>query len=138
MGEQNSRFEAALNGITQLSENFISQIMIEDLETNDAEPVGFSDSNFSINSSEFGKAYNIVPTAPCLDIEEVGGDSSHLNASTRKKRMRTSEVWKYFEEVRENGEVWAICKSCSTRYRGESTNGTTNLHKHLKSCAGKK
>ncbi|KAJ6741256.1 DELLA PROTEIN RGA2-LIKE [Salix purpurea] len=138
VGEQNSRFEAASNGITQLSENFISQIMIEDLETNDAEPVGFSDSNFSINSSEFGKAYNIVPTAPCLDIEEVGGDSSHLNASTRKKRMRTSEVWKYFEEVRGNGEVWAICKSCSTRYRGESTNGTTNLHKHLKSCAGKK
>ncbi|KAB5548585.1 hypothetical protein DKX38_011991 [Salix brachista] len=65
VGEQNS------NGITQLPENFISQIMIENLETNDAEPVGFSDSNFSINSSEFGKAYNIVPTAPCLDIEEL-------------------------------------------------------------------
>ncbi|KAJ6377729.1 hypothetical protein OIU78_028037 [Salix suchowensis] len=138
VGEQNSRFEAASNGITQLSENFISQIMIEDLETNDAEPVGFSDSNFSINSSEFGKAYNIVPTAPCLDIEEVGGDSSHLTARTGKKRRRTSEVWNYFEEVRENGEVWAICKSCSTRYRGESTRGTTNLRKHLKSCAGKK
>ncbi|KAJ6741250.1 DELLA PROTEIN RGA2-LIKE [Salix purpurea] len=67
-----------------------------------------------------------------------GRDSSHLNASTGNKRRRTSEVWKHFEEVRENGELWAICKSCSTRYRGESTRGTTNLHKHLKSCAGRK
>ncbi|KAJ6677712.1 PROTEIN NLP8 [Salix viminalis] len=98
VGEQNS------NGITQLPENFISQIMIENLETNDVEPVGFSDSNFSINSSEFGNACNIVPAAPRLDNEEVGKDSSHLNASTGNKRRRTSEVWKYFEEVRENGE----------------------------------
>lgn len=100
--------------------------------------MGFSDSNFSINSSEFGNACNIVPAAPRLDNKEVGKDSSHLNASTGNKRRGTSEVWKYFEEVRENGEVWAIYKSCSTRYRGESTRGTTNLHKHLKSCAGKK
>ncbi|KAJ6677705.1 hypothetical protein OIU85_008294 [Salix viminalis] len=88
-GEQNS------NGVP---ENFIYHMTKENLETNDVEPVGFSDSNFSVNFSNF-----IVPTAPCLDIEEVGGDSSHLNAR-RKKRRRTSEVWKYFEEVTENGE----------------------------------
>jgi len=82
--------------------------------------------------------FSFVPAAPCPDNKEVGRDSSRLNASARNKRRRTSEVWQYFDEVTENGEIWAKCKSCSTRYRGESTRGTTNLHKHLKSCTGKK
>jgi len=50
-----------------------------------------------------------------------------LNASGRNKRRRTSEVWQYFDEVTENGEIWAKCKSCSNRYRGESKRGTTNI-----------
>jgi len=80
-----------------------------------------------------------VPAAPSPDNEEGGRDSSRLNASGRNKWRRTSEVWQYFDEVRENGETWAKCKSCSNRYRGESKRGTTNLRRHLeKYCAGRK
>ncbi|KAJ6371779.1 hypothetical protein OIU77_002155 [Salix suchowensis] len=79
------------------------------------------------------------PAADLFPEYEVDGvDSYHFNAGTSSKRRRTSEVWQYFDEVRENGEVWAKCRNCSTKYRGESTRGTTNLRKHLRSCTRKK
>ncbi|XP_034887223.1 uncharacterized protein [Populus alba] len=55
------------------------------------------------------------------------------------KRRKVSEVWKHFEKVKdkENDAVWAICKGCQKKYPGESTKGTSNLHKHLKSCSKK-
>ena len=55
------------------------------------------------------------------------------------KRRKVSEVWKHFDKVKdkENGAVWAICKGCQKKYPGESTKGTSNLHKHLKSCSKK-
>uniref|UniRef100_A0A6M2F0H4 BED-type domain-containing protein n=1 Tax=Populus davidiana TaxID=266767 RepID=A0A6M2F0H4_9ROSI len=83
--------------------------------------------------------FAFVPAAPIPDNEDGGRDSSRLNASGRNKRRRTSKVWQYFDEVTENGEIWAKCKSCSNSYRGESKRGTTNLRRHLeKYCAGKK
>lgn len=92
------------------------------------------DQEFEEQNSVFGpQAYQF----PDSD-ELVGMDSSHINTSRTSKRRRTSEVWQYFDEVREDGEVWAKCRSCSTKYRGESTRGTTNLRKHLRSCPGKK
>ncbi|KAJ6865985.1 hypothetical protein NC652_037497 [Populus alba x Populus x berolinensis] len=56
------------------------------------------------------------------------------------KRRKVSEVWKHFEKVKdkENDAVWAICKGCQKKYPGESTKGTSNLHKHLKSCSKKR
>ncbi|KAF9663186.1 hypothetical protein SADUNF_Sadunf17G0012100 [Salix dunnii] len=57
-------------------------------------------------------------------------------ASSNKLR---SMVWKDFDKLKdENGAEWAICKHCKKSYRGESTRGTTNLRKHLKSCPGEK
>nr|XP_034887266.1 zinc finger BED domain-containing protein RICESLEEPER 1-like [Populus alba] len=55
------------------------------------------------------------------------------------KRRKVSEVWKHFDKVKdkENGVVWAICKGCQKKYPGESTKGTSNLHKHFKSCSKK-
>jgi len=55
------------------------------------------------------------------------------------KRRKVSEVWKHFDKVKdkENGAVWAICKGCQKKYPGESTKGTSNLHKHFKSCSKK-
>ncbi|KAJ6859937.1 hypothetical protein NC651_036303 [Populus alba x Populus x berolinensis] len=54
------------------------------------------------------------------------------------KRRKVSEVWKHFDKViEENGVVRAICKGCQKKYQGESTKGTSNLHKHLKSCSKK-
>ncbi|KAJ6859936.1 hypothetical protein NC651_036302 [Populus alba x Populus x berolinensis] len=55
------------------------------------------------------------------------------------KRRKVSEVWKHFDKViEENGAVRAICKGCLKKYPGESTKGTSNLHKHLKSCSKKR
>ncbi|KAJ6859919.1 hypothetical protein NC651_036289 [Populus alba x Populus x berolinensis] len=56
------------------------------------------------------------------------------------KRRKVSEVWKHFDKDKdkENGAVWAICKGCQKKYPGESTKGTSNLHKHLKSCSKKR
>ncbi|KAG6742429.1 hypothetical protein POTOM_053300 [Populus tomentosa] len=55
------------------------------------------------------------------------------------KRRKVSEVWKHFDKViEENGAVRAICKGCQKKYPGESTKGTSNLHKHLKSCSRKR
>ncbi|KAJ6371782.1 hypothetical protein OIU77_002157 [Salix suchowensis] len=84
-------------------------------------------------NSTFRPAADLFP-----EYEVDGVDSYHFNAGTSSKRRRTSDVWQYFDEVRENGEVWAKCRNCSAKYRGESTRGTTNLRKHLRSCAGKK
>jgi len=47
-------------------------------------------------------------------------------------------VWKWFDKVEEeNGAVWAICKGFKNKYTGDSKKGTSNLHKHLKSCSKK-
>ncbi|KAJ6371786.1 hypothetical protein OIU77_002161 [Salix suchowensis] len=83
-----------------------------------------------------------VPETHDQEVEQQNSTfrpaADHSNTGTIRKRQRTSEVWLYFDEVRENGEVWAKCRNCSAKYRGESTRGTTNLRKHLRSCAGKK
>ncbi|KAF9663185.1 hypothetical protein SADUNF_Sadunf17G0012000 [Salix dunnii] len=84
-------------------------------------------------NSTFRPAADLFP-----EYEVDGVDSYHFNTATSSKRRRTSVVWQYFDEVRENGEVWAKCRNCCKKYRGESTRGTTNLRKHLRSCKGKK
>ncbi|XP_011015988.1 PREDICTED: protein NLP9-like isoform X2 [Populus euphratica] len=144
MGEQNSTCGAASNEITSTlqknpwkswkdhSSEFMELCNISNPASDGEEVQEARDQE--VEEQEFA----FVPEAPSPDNEEGGRGTSRLNASARNKRRRTSKVWQYFEEVRENGEILAKCKSCSTRYRGESTRGTTNLHKHLKSCAGKK
>ncbi|KAG5226357.1 DELLA protein [Salix suchowensis] len=105
----------------------------------------------SLNSSQIRELCNIfkppgdevrVPETHDQEVEKQNSTfrpaADHSNTGTTRKRQRTSEVWLYFDEVRENGEVWAKCRNCSAKYRGESTRGTTNLRKHLRSCAGKK
>ncbi|KAJ6865981.1 hypothetical protein NC652_037494 [Populus alba x Populus x berolinensis] len=66
-------------------------------------------------------------------------DGNMLIECADNKRRKVSEVWKDFVKVKdkENGAVWAICKGCEKKYPGESTKGTSNLHKHLKSCSKK-
>ncbi|KAJ6370508.1 hypothetical protein OIU76_028734 [Salix suchowensis] len=83
-----------------------------------------------------------VPETHDQEVEQQNSTfrpaADHSNTGTRRKRQRTSEVWLYFDEVIENGEVWAKCRNCIKKYRGEGKRGTTNLRKHLRSCAGKK
>lgn len=77
-------------------------------------------------------------------IHVDGDDEESLEPAAKKKREKkaTSEVWDYFtkstvEKKVDNGiierEVWAKCKRCAFRTRGESTRGTTVFWNHLKS-----
>eukprot|EP00258_Populus_trichocarpa_P029025 XP_024445044.1 protein NLP8 [Populus trichocarpa] len=55
------------------------------------------------------------------------------------KRQKVSEVWKDFDKfIDKENKVWAICKGCKKKYTGDSKMGTSNLHKHLKSCSRKR
>ncbi|KAG6742430.1 hypothetical protein POTOM_053301 [Populus tomentosa] len=90
---------------------------LSEIDSDGVEVPESHDQEFEEQNSVFGpQAYQF------LDSDElVGMDSSHINTSRTSKRRRTSEVRQYFDEVREDGEVWAKCRSCSTKYRGEST-----------------
>nr|XP_034909733.1 uncharacterized protein LOC118045257 isoform X2 [Populus alba] len=63
-----------------------------------------------------------------------------IECANDNKRRKVSEVWKHFDKVKdkENDAVWAICKGCQKKYPGKSTKGTSNLHKHFKSCSKKR
>jgi hypothetical protein len=52
---------------------------------------------------------------------------------------KRSDVWEYFDEVKENKiRVGAICKHCNAKYSALSANGTGHLRRHMKSCMKKK
>ncbi|KAJ6371781.1 hypothetical protein OIU77_002156 [Salix suchowensis] len=115
-----------------------------------SQPQELSESG-SLNSSQIRYLCNVfnpqgdevrVPETHDQEVEQQNSTfrpaADHSNTGTRRKRRRTSEVWLYFDEVIENGEVWAKCRNCITKYRGEGKRGTTNLRNHLRLCTGKK
>jgi hypothetical protein len=72
-------------------------------------PAAISESYYNLNSNEFRKLCNV--SNPASDGEEE--IVLVWMQALRKKWRRTSKVWQYFDEVRENGEVWPKRKSCS-------------------------
>lgn len=62
----------------------------------------------------------------------TGTDSEALGAG-RRKRLK-SVVWNEFKRVQVHGRWKAECVWCRTKLGGETKNGTTHLHDHLKSC----
>lgn len=58
----------------------------------------------------------------------------------KRQRKLTSTVWEDFEMIDEldiNGNIQCKCKKCGVKYIAESSHGTGNLRRHLKSCKGK-
>jgi hypothetical protein len=51
-----------------------------------------------------------------------------------KRRKLKSVVWKEFTRIQINGVWRAECMWCKDRLGGETKNGTTHLHDHLKIC----
>ncbi|KAJ6865964.1 hypothetical protein NC652_037480 [Populus alba x Populus x berolinensis] len=85
--------------------------------------------------SKVSKNNDKIESAP--DPDDPDGDMFIICAGN--KRRKVSEVWKHFDRViEENGAVRAICIGCQKKYPGESTKGTSNLHKHFKSCSKKR
>ncbi|KAG2708411.1 hypothetical protein I3760_05G192200 [Carya illinoinensis] len=55
-------------------------------------------------------------------------------AYERKKRKRTSNVWKDFVEVDSNGVKQPQCKWCKTIFKASHSSSTTKLRRHLLTC----
>jgi hypothetical protein len=72
-------------------------------------PAAISESYYNLNSNEFRKLCNVSNPASDGEKEIVLVWMQAL----RNKWRRTSKVWQYFDEVRENGEVLPKRKSCS-------------------------
>lgn len=74
-----------------------------------------------------------------------GKDASKLKPilsgkPVKRQRKLTSTVWDGFEMIDEldlNGNIQCKCKKCGVKYIAESSHGTGNLRRHLKSCKGK-
>ncbi|KAI3997630.1 hypothetical protein MKX01_011047, partial [Papaver californicum] len=84
--------------------------------------------------SGVGGQYTRVPPAKQLT---AAGDSSSMDNSppVPLKRKKTSEAWNEFEQIEEDGKVvQGKCKHCNHKLFAKSTNGTSSLNKHLKSC----
>ena len=85
-----------------------------------------------------GGAANVVITE-----EETGVDgtcSAGVEPSTKRQKKTTSKVWDFYTKLtvthkRDDGttevQVWAKCKKCSYKTRGESNKGTTVLWNHV-------
>ena len=85
-----------------------------------------------------GRAANVVITE-----EETGVDgtcSAGVEPSTKRQKKTTSKVWDFYTKLtvthkRDDGttevQVWAKCKKCSYKTRGESNKGTTVLWNHV-------
>jgi len=71
-------------------------------------PAAISESYYNLNSNEFRKLCNV--SNPASDGEEE--IVLVWMQALRNKWGRTSKVWQYFDQVRENGEVWPKRKSC--------------------------
>jgi len=67
-----------------------------------------------------------------IDVEE------EEDTDPGSKRKLTSAVWNEFKRVKYMGVVKAKCKYCSKSLSGETRNGTSHLHDHLKICQLKK
>jgi hypothetical protein len=61
------------------------------------------------------------------------GTDSEVVAATKKRKLK-SAVWNEYKRLQVNGKWKAECVWCRTRLGGETKNGTTHLHDHLKSC----
>lgn len=76
-------------------------------------------------------------TTLSTDYKHSGGDRKRKRTADSK---RTSEVWMYFTEIRtaDHDVVYAVCHHCDRAYSsGRSTNGTSHLRRHKKSCTSK-
>ncbi|KAG2667014.1 hypothetical protein I3760_15G092600 [Carya illinoinensis] len=73
------------------------------------------------------QAPNTVSTeGPSTEVQTV--------AYKRKKRKRTSDVWKDFVEVDSNGFKQPQCKWCKTIFKASRSSSTTTLCRHLLTC----
>ncbi|XP_042944560.1 zinc finger BED domain-containing protein RICESLEEPER 2-like [Carya illinoinensis] len=97
------------------NENSVGISLVEAISDNDRD------------TAQNSQAPNIVSTeGPSTEVQTV--------AYERKKRKRTSDVWKDFVEVDSNGVKQPQCKWCKTIFKASRSSSTTTLCRHLLTC----
>ncbi|XP_042974692.1 zinc finger BED domain-containing protein RICESLEEPER 2-like [Carya illinoinensis] len=72
--------------------------------------------------------------APNTMSTEGPSTEVQTGAYERKKRKRTSDVWKDFVEVDSNGVKQPQCKWCKNIFKASRSSSTTTLRRHLLTC----
>ena len=83
-----------------------------------------------------------VPPSAAPAAGHDGGnndDNDEVGVQPTRPKRRKSEVWRSMTQTKERQsdgsiKVWAICKGCEKKYRGESFRGTSHLHYHIDRC----
>ena len=68
-----------------------------------------------------------------IDVE----DENTISTVNGRKRKKTSDVWKSFEEVSEtdkNGTIKVKCKGCLQSWQNQKSGATTQLKRHIGLC----
>lgn len=81
-------------------------------------------------------AQDPAPAAASTDnaVTQSQGTDTDVEIVDVKRMGLKSVVWKEFTRVQMNGVWRAECMWCKDRLGGETKNGTTHLHDHLKIC----
>ncbi|KMT04878.1 hypothetical protein BVRB_7g170450 [Beta vulgaris subsp. vulgaris] len=91
------------------------------------------DSDEEVNDNEPQPAARVPPTSK----PNLTGD---LLQGRKRVRKLTSDVWGHFDMIDEldiHGNIQCKCIKCGTKYIAESSHGTGNMRRHIKSCKGK-
>ncbi|CAI0389890.1 unnamed protein product [Linum tenue] len=89
--------------------------------------------NSNVNIPENG--VQPQPEQPYPDaINPVNGNVEELEA----QHKLTSNVWPHFNRVRVNRVMNARCKYCRKSLGGETSNGTSHMRSHIKTCIQKR
>ncbi|CAI0421692.1 unnamed protein product, partial [Linum tenue] len=88
----------------------------------------------NVNVPENGVQVQPQPEQPVQPQPEQPGNVEELEA----QRKLTSDVWPHFNRVRVNGVMKARCKYCRKSLGEETSNGTSRLRTHIKTCIQKR
>jgi hypothetical protein len=90
---------------------------------------------------------SVFPLGEGVSTDTTTPISDYMDTPVDRKRKRTgaasrhkSDVWTHFTKIcsTDRGVLYVVCHSCDRGYgSGRSTNGTSHLWRHNKSCASK-
>jgi hypothetical protein len=91
---------------------------------------------------------SVFPLGEGVNTDTTTSSSDYMDTPVDRKRKRTSaasghksEVWMHFTKIydKDRGVVYVVCHTCDRGYgSGRSTNGTSHLWRHSKSCTSKR
>ncbi|CAI0382722.1 unnamed protein product [Linum tenue] len=81
---------------------------------------------------------NATATANGSENDALTNGNENVEIILDEDRKLTSDVWPHFVRLKFNGEIKAKCKYCRKRLGGDTSNGTSHLRNHYKTCTQRK